>query len=132
MFLTNHRTGNVYVDNMNNPVVDHKQTETLPSTNKPEALLVSGTGKYLTKVPPQYEQYNSSQFASVKDFGAIGDGKADDTAAITAALLANTGCQITYFPHGVYLVTDTIFVPTGSRLVGEVWSVISGTYITSL
>ncbi|KAH8777176.1 pectate lyase superfamily protein-domain-containing protein [Hyaloscypha sp. PMI_1271] len=118
-------TGNVYVDNMNNPVVDHKQTETLPSTNKPEALLVSGTGKYLTKVPPQYEQYSSSQFASVKDFGAIGDGKADDTAAITAALLANTGCQITYFPHGVYLVTDTIFVPPGSRLVGEVWSVIS-------
>ncbi|KAH8810931.1 pectin lyase fold/virulence factor [Xylogone sp. PMI_703] len=119
-------TGNVYIDNTNNPVVNHKQTETLPSTNKPEALLVNG--KYLTKAPPQYEQYGSSQFASVKVFGAVGDGKVDDTAAITAALTANAGCKIAYFPHGVYRVTDTIYVPPGSRLVGEVWSVISDMY----
>jgi glucan 1,3-beta-glucosidase len=89
-------------------------------------------GKYLTKTPPQYEQFSNTQFASVKDAGAKGDGKTDDTAAINAALIANAGCKITYFPHGVYFVTDTIHVPPGSRLVGEVWSVISGMFILPL
>ncbi|KAG0653108.1 hypothetical protein D0Z07_0768 [Hyphodiscus hymeniophilus] len=98
-------TGNVFVDNSNNAATDHHQTENLPSTSKPASLLVNG--KYLTKVPPQYQQYSSSQFASVKDAGAKGDGKTDDTAAINAALIANAGCKITYFPHGVYIVTNT-------------------------
>lgn len=31
-----------------------------------------------------------------------------------------------YFPYGVYVVRDTLFVPQGSRLVGEAWAVISG------
>ena len=106
--------------------MDHKQTENLPPTNKPGALLVNG--KYLTKTPPQYQQFDPTQFVSVKDVGAKGDGRTDDTAAINAALAANAGCKITYIPHGVYIVTDTIHVPPGSRLVGEAWSVISGTY----
>jgi glucan 1,3-beta-glucosidase len=54
-----------------------------------------------------------------------GDGQTDDTLAINAALKANANCKITYFPHGVYVVTDTIKVPPGSRIVGEVWSVIT-------
>lgn len=39
-------------------------------------------------------------FASVKDFGAVGDGITDDTAAIQTAI--NSGKSIT-FPEGVYL-----------------------------
>lgn len=54
-----------------------------------------------------------------------GDGQTDDTAAINAALKANADCKVTYFPHGVYVVTDTIEVPSGSRIVGEVWSTIT-------
>jgi hypothetical protein len=42
---------------------------------------------------------------SVKDFGAVGDGVADDTAAITNAL--NTGGRI-YFPKGTYKVTTVL------------------------
>jgi hypothetical protein len=38
---------------------------------------------------------------SVKDYGALGDGVADDTAAIRAALAANQGKRI-YFPPGTY------------------------------
>ena len=41
---------------------------------------------------------------SVKDFGAVGDGVTDDTAAIQAAINAGS----TTFPAGKYLVTDTI------------------------
>jgi glucan 1,3-beta-glucosidase len=123
--VSNCNTGDIsLIDNSNSLTVNHKQTGTLPSTNKPSSLLING--KYLTKTPPQYGQFDYTQFASVKDVGAMGDGRTDDTAAINAALAANAGCKITYFPHGVYLVTNTVHVPPGSRIVGEVWSVISG------
>ena len=45
------------------------------------------------------------EWVSVKDFGAIGDGVTDDTAAIQAAVDAH---QNVYFPIGTYLVTSTI------------------------
>ncbi len=43
---------------------------------------------------------------SVRDFGAKGDGKTDDTAAIEAAVKAGTGAV--YFPAGEYRLTRTI------------------------
>ena len=43
---------------------------------------------------------------SVKDFGAVGDGVADDTAAIQAAIDADTGTV--FFPSGTYRTTSTI------------------------
>lgn len=66
-------------------------------------------------------------FVSVKDFGAVGDGVADDTAAIQAAIDALAGSfdvtanysgnqysgkpsQILYFPPGIYNVTSRILV----------------------
>lgn len=39
---------------------------------------------------------------NVKDYGAIGDGLADDTAAIAAAMVAGYGKSV-YFPAGVYI-----------------------------
>lgn len=66
------------------------------------------------------------QWASVKDFGATGDGVTDDTAAINRALYqlfcVQTNPQIRrslFFPAGVYLVSDTILIPPYSRLYGE-------------
>lgn len=47
-----------------------------------------------------------SQYVSVKDFGAVGDGTADDTIAIKAAIDATTG--VLFFPAGSYRVTSTI------------------------
>jgi hypothetical protein len=48
---------------------------------------------------------------SVKDFGAVGDGVTDDTAAVQAALNTN---KSVYFPQGVYLV-DALTIPTAAR-----------------
>lgn len=47
----------------------------------------------------------ASDFISVKDFGAVGDGVADDTAKIQAAL--NTGKNV-FFPEGSYLITSEL------------------------
>lgn len=45
--------------------------------------------------------------ANVKDFGAVGDGVADDTKAINAAIMA-TGSGAVFVPPGRYLITDYI------------------------
>lgn len=115
--------GHVYYDNKNH-VVNSTGTY-LPYTKR--GALTDGNGDYLIKTQPQYTEYGADAFISVKDHGAAGDGQTDDTEAINAALKANANCKVTYFPHGVYLVTDTIYVPPGSRIVGEVWSAISAT-----
>jgi hypothetical protein len=54
---------------------------------------------------------------SVKDFGAIGDGIADDTAAIQAALNLNqTVYTPIFFPAGTYKVTSALtFTATGAN-----------------
>jgi hypothetical protein len=57
---------------------------------------------------------------SVKDFGAVGDGVTDDTAAIQAAVDYGVTIKgMVFFPAGKYLVTDTINLPIGAQLVGE-------------
>src|ERR1700709_186101 len=49
----------------------------------------------------------------------------DDTHNINLILKRNAGCAITFFPQGTYLVSDTIHIPPGSRIVGEAFSAIS-------
>jgi hypothetical protein len=54
---------------------------------------------------------------NVKDFGAVGDGVADDTAAIQAALDLQKGPV--FMPNGVYLVSSEIVIKDGTGLIGE-------------
>jgi hypothetical protein len=57
------------------------------------------------------------EFVSVKDFGAVGDGVADDTAAIQEALVS--GAKRVYAPAGTYLTTGTLSIPSGVELFGD-------------
>jgi len=66
------------------------------------------------------------EFASVKDFGAKGDGETDDTVAINNAFY-ELFCReknpeirrSLYFPAGVYITSDTIKVPPYAKVWGE-------------
>ena len=55
-------------------------------------------------------------FANVRDYGAKGDGEADDTAAFKAALEARTGV---FVPAGTYLISETLEIPAGACMIGE-------------
>jgi hypothetical protein len=66
------------------------------------------------------------EMASVKDFGATGDGETDDTDAINRALYqmfcreANPQVRRSlFFPAGVYRITDSIKIPPYCKLYGE-------------
>ena len=49
-----------------------------------------------------------SNRVNVRDFGAVGDGIADDTTAIQNAVNSLSSGDILYFPSGTYLITTTI------------------------
>lgn len=54
---------------------------------------------------------------NVLDFGAVGDGVANDTAAIQAAI--SSGARTIWFPAGTYLVTSALTQATNQSWVGE-------------
>jgi polygalacturonase len=64
----------------------------------------TGTGATARTVQSKLRDY-----VSVKDFGAVGDGVTNDTAAIQAAATALTQGQTLYFPAGQYLIGQVIF-----------------------
>jgi hypothetical protein len=76
-----------------------------------------------TKV--SYSMINGAPL-NVLDFGAVGDGVADDTVAIQTAVDVANGDYV-FFPNGTYRITDSItrltsttetFIP-GMKLIGE-------------
>lgn len=57
---------------------------------------------------------------NVRDFGARGDAKTDDTAAFQAALdAASTRSSVVFAPAGQYRLNGTLTVPTGVTLEGS-------------
>ena len=69
-------------------------------------------------------------FVSVKDFGAVGNGVADDTAAIQAAIdAAELVNSSVYFPAGTYKITAGLVVDNTIKLFGDTTegSIISNT-----
>ena len=114
----------------------------IANPSKPSSLLDSA-GRIVSRTHPQYANYATSQFVSVKDHGAKGDGVTDDTAALTSIFqqvriipdhlilelnlnrLQFSGCKIIFFDAGIYVVTNTITIPAGTQMVGEGWTVLA-------
>jgi hypothetical protein len=71
----------------------------------------------LTKVT--YSMINGSP-ANIKDFGAVGDGIADDTVALQAAFaFCSLNHQPLYFPPGTYTTTAQLNVTSGFQIIGS-------------
>ena len=84
------------------------------------------TGPSANQPVTQSLQSWMDQWASVKDFGAVGDGVTDDTDAINRALYQlfcrEVNPQIRrslFFPAGVYKVNQSIVIPPFATLYGE-------------
>lgn len=98
----------------------------------PRSSSLLSDGKYfITEKPPTFQEYSVDQVLNIKsvaDLPVHGDGSSDDTANINAILSQYAGCKVIYFPAGTYIVTDTIFVPAGSRIYGDAY----GTAISAI
>ena len=75
------------------------------------SFLASGTGATTRTL-----QNKLRDFASVKDFGAVGDGSTNDTAAIQAAL--SSGNKAIFFPSGTYMASGLSITGTDMILFG--------------
>lgn len=84
-----------------------------------EAEAYLGVMKFLQAGPSaQYRTVRSKlrDIVSVKDFGAVGDGVADDRAAIQAAI--DSGASSLYLPQGTYLVHNLQANAAGQTFYG--------------
>lgn len=98
-------------------------------TSRPKVLLGDESGRYFIRKQPDYANYPADRIVNVKTvpgFPVKGDGVTDDSSNLNAILLENAAnCRVTYFPYGVYLLRDTLFIPAGSKIVGEAWPVLA-------
>lgn len=85
------------------------------------SFLQAGTGAVARTA-----QAKMREVVSVKDFGAVGDGVTDDTAAIQAAIDAAISLRkAVYFPRtslgtlGLYRITSALTISAGIRIYGE-------------
>lgn len=114
--------GNLYAPG--NPKMEHDNGRTGP-TNRAEALL---SGKnFFTQKPPTYQEYSVNDVLNVKTVQGVpvyGDGVTDDTDSINMILSMYAGCKLIYFPAGTYIVSNTVLVPTGSRIIGDAFATV--------
>ena len=89
-------------------------------TSEQVTFLQTGTGATTRTVDAKLKDT-----VSVKDFGAVGDGVADDTAAIQAALNASSNI---YLPSGTYKTTAPLLLNSNNIITGAgISSVIKNT-----
>jgi hypothetical protein len=130
----------VYIDGVNQYVGDSYLETDSDTVTFTSGVHVGGEVKFTTAVQTTTGAVNASivvydppfaggvatnvedklaQTVSVKDFGAVGDGIVDDTAAIQACYDACPGYVIDHGNGDTFLITDTLNLYSGSTYVGR-------------
>ncbi|KAK6336819.1 hypothetical protein TWF718_009607 [Orbilia javanica] len=108
---------NYQVATMQNPITNPKFSQPILRTEEEEGIYYE---KYQPSGP--YQFFKASDFISLRSQGIKGDGVTDDTAKIQRALnLAASSNRPIFVDYGIYLVTRTLIVHPGTRIIGEVW-----------
>lgn len=107
------------------PLVQSGVTSKATVTDIGDAATYTATG---TGAVSRLVSSKLGDFVSVKDFGAVGDGVTDDTAAILAAAVAartaqtdgtgRTICKAVYLPAGNYRITSAVELAPSNGLTG--------------
>ncbi len=87
-------------------------------------LLACGVGLFMNQSGSVYADTppgDDGPYLNVRDFGATGDGKSDDTDAINAGIgAAYKSGKTLYLPAGTYLISKPIrFTGYGLRIIGD-------------
>ena len=111
-------------DNASIEVLNYRVTDIGTADANNVTYSPNGSGAVQTTV-----QTKLRESVSVKDFGAVGDGVADDTAAIQAALtyatpsssttFVATGGKSVHLPAGKYKISGELSIPAFVNLIGE-------------
>ena len=88
------------------------------------ASLKALSGAIVDRAKPAYDNYLLSAFLSAKSNGCVGDGLVNDTVALQRLISNAKPGQVVYLDHGAYLISDTIFIPVGVKIMGEGWPLI--------
>lgn len=105
-----------------------------PAPQASDAPASGGSSYWLADIArngsPAFGETGYKVFRNVKDYGAVGDGAADDTAAINKAIADGNRCgqgcgsstttpAIVYFPPGTYMVSEPIVQYYYTQLIGD-------------
>jgi hypothetical protein len=97
------------------------QTRDLSNIAPDRPKVLAPFGEIFQKPRPQYK---ASEILNVKDIG-INSGS-DITASLNNALKTHRD-KVLFFPFGTYYISDTVYLPPGSRIMGQIWSVFMAT-----
>lgn len=89
--------------------------------------VAAGTAGHLNHTNQIHKKLNSLVYGAKADFGAVGDGVADDTTPIQNAITAAVAAKAkVYLPPGTYKLTSSLTVTagTGFGLIGAGWGTI--------
>ncbi len=89
--------------------------QNLTSKDAGKLYLYTQTGTWHKWSGTSWEIKDKSR-ANVKDYGAIGDGIADDTTAIQLAI---NQCPLVYIPAGAYLIRSVLSVNKATTIKGD-------------
>ena len=105
----------------------------MPPFSRPSGLLDGQ--KYYERSKPSYAHIPVPRFLSARTHGATGNVIVDDTKALQKVINAAASAgKVLFIDAGTYKVTNTLHIPTGSKIIGESYPVImsSGSYFANI